>query len=234
MVDARAPEGSGLTRTERLRRLVLTRLLRFPASAFPTPASAYRGTAADGYDDHRKGREVFNWEQTIIGELLADLAPGSAVLDVPVGTGRFLPVYRAAGLKVVGLDSSADMLAQAMLLVGGEAGDVTLVEGSATRLPFSDRSFDALICFRFLPGKLPMRHTRRALKEFARVTRGRSYLLLKIGEHEIQPSWRDRFMQLGKRSEDSLRLILADAGLTVERVVPAPLGPKAVFVCTSR
>jgi len=232
--DARTAQGLGLSFAERLRRYVLSRLFRFPAGAFPTPPSVYQGSGAQGYDDHRKGREVFNWEREITGELLADLPPGAEVLDVPVGTGRFIPVYRAAGLKVVGLDSSAEMLAQAHDLLGGAADDVTLIEGSATKLPFPDRSFDALVCFRFLPGKLPLRQTRKALREFARVTRGRSYLLLKIGDRGFAPSWRDEFSQLGKRPEEELRQILADAGLEVERIVRAPLGPKAVFVCTSR
>jgi len=232
--DTRASRGLVLSFLERLRRYILIRVFRFPASAFPTPQSAYRGTIAEGYDDHRKGREVFNWEQEIIGVLLADLPAGAEILDVPVGTGRFIPVYRAGGFKVVGLDSSADMLAQAELLLDGATDGVTLIEGSATKLPFPDRSFDALVCFRFLPGKLPMRHTRRALKEFARVTRGHSYLLLKIGEHAVEPTWRDGFSQLGKRPEAQLRQILEESGLDVERIVHAPIGPKAVFVCTSR
>lgn len=232
--DTRRSPAVTLSFPERLRRYVLTRVLRFPATAFPTPPSAYLGGLAEGYDDHRKGREVFIWEQEVTGELLADLPPGSEVLDVPVGTGRFIPVYRELGLKVTGLDYSADMLAQAERLLGGPTDDVTLVEGSAMKLPFPDRSFDALVCFRFLPGKLPMRHTRRALKEFARVTRGRSYLLLKIGDQPVEQNWRDGFSQLGKRPEEQLRQILAECGLEVERIVRAPLGPKAVFVCTSR
>jgi ubiquinone/menaquinone biosynthesis C-methylase UbiE len=225
---------SGLAFTERLKRYVLTRVLRFPAGAFPTPPSVYRAAGAEGYDDHRKDRTVFNWEQEIALRLLEELPAGSTVLDVPVGTGRFIPGYLAQGLKVVGLDSSPDMLAQAARITAETHGDVTLVEGSATALPFPDANFDALVCFRFLPGKLPLRQARRALREFARVTRGTSYLLLKVGERSTAPSWRDEFSQLGKRPEAELRQILHDAGLVVERIERAPMGPKAVFICRSR
>ena len=224
----------GLSWFERAKRYALSRLFRFPAGAFPTPPTAYEGTGAVGYDAHRSGREIFRWEQEVIVRLLADLPRGAKVLDVPVGTGRFIPGYLQQGLRVVGLDTSEDMLEVAGRIPTGTEDSVTLVQGSATRLPFPDGEFDALVCFRFLPGKLPLRQTRRALREFARVTSGQSYLLLKIGERIGEPSWRDGFSQLGKRPEPELRAILSAAGLEVVHVEPAPSGPKAVFVCRSR
>ncbi len=219
---------------ERLRRALLTRVLRFPLESLPAPAFQYAGGAAEQYDASRKGREVFNWEERIVGQLLANSPRGSRILDVPVGTGRFIPSYTALGLDVVGLDSSDDMLAEAAKTFDNTTSSVRLVKGSATDLPFPDDSFDSLVSFRFLPGKLTLRQTRRALREFARVTVGDLYILLKDGPRTFSASWRDEYSRLGIRPENELRDILDAAGLAVERVERAPQGPKAVFVCRRR
>lgn len=70
---------------------------------------------------------------------------GDAVLDAACGTGRALPVLRAAtgpaGL-LVGLDLTAEMLAEAHRRGRGELAQ--LVRGDVTRLPFAARSFDVV------------------------------------------------------------------------------------------
>ncbi len=228
MQDRNVPAGPRAA--ERVKRVFLTRILRFPPGALPAPSFEYQAGAAEQYDETRKGRNIFNWEERIVGELLADTAPGSRVLDVPVGTGRFIPSYIRLGLTVVGLDASADMLTEASRTFEASAA-VSLVEGSATDIPFADGHFDALVSFRFLPGKLTLRKTRRALEEYARVTRGTLYILLKVGPRTFPASWRDEYSRLGTRPEADLRAILADAGLEILRIEPAPEGPKAVFVC---
>jgi ubiquinone/menaquinone biosynthesis C-methylase UbiE len=210
---------------------VLRRILRFPAAALPAPSVEYEAGNAQAYDDRRKGRDVFQWEERIVGELLSSLPKGSTVLDVPVGTGRFIPIYLEIGLTVTGLDLSDDMLAEAARTFEPSAQQVALRRGSATELPFPDQQFDALVSFRFLPGKLTLRQTRRALREYARVTRGNVYVLLKVGERKFPASWRDEFSCLATRPESDLREILRQEGLVVERIERAPRGPKAVFVC---
>lgn len=219
---------------ERARRAFLTRVLRFPPASLPAPDVEYAGGAAARYDEARKSREVFNWEERIVGELLGRCAPGTRVLDVPVGTGRFIPTYVRLGLDVVGLDASVDMLAEAARTFDAATASIRLVEGSATDLPFADDAFDALVSFRFLPGKLTLRQTRRALREYARVTSGELYILLKDGDRLFPASWRDEFSILGVRPEPELRAILEASGLRVERIERAPKGPKAVFVCRRR
>jgi SAM-dependent methyltransferase len=50
---------------------------------------------------------------SFVGRLLATCPPDGIVLDAPCGTGRYFALVRAAGRRVVGIDQSARMLAQA-------------------------------------------------------------------------------------------------------------------------
>jgi demethylmenaquinone methyltransferase/2-methoxy-6-polyprenyl-1,4-benzoquinol methylase len=64
------------------------------------------------------------------------------VLDVACGTGLVArELVREHGCRVVGLDQSEEMLAEARRRANGR---VELVEGSAEALPFVDAEFDAL------------------------------------------------------------------------------------------
>ena len=216
-----------------LKRAVLVKLLGFHSNALPGPSSEYVGESAVNYDRSRKSRDVFVWEEEVTAQLLErQLAPGDRVLDVPVGTGRFIPRYARLDLQITGLDVSEDMLRQARK-VSEELGDgsISLVKGSATDLPFPDNYFDAVVSFRFLPGKLTLRSARRALTEYARVARGTVYVLLKEGDRQFPASWRDEFSILGVRPRNELEEILRDSNLIVQEIVRAPQGPKAVFVC---
>ncbi len=62
---------------------------------------------------------------------------GKRILDLGCGKGRFARALQALGAEVVGLDLSAAMLA--------EATGVPCVRATARRLPFSPRSFDAIM-----------------------------------------------------------------------------------------
>ena len=68
-----------------------------------------------------------------IVEQLSPLA-GRLILDVGCGKGRFARRLRDRGARVIGLDASARMLA--------EAGDLPRVLATARRLPFGRASFD--------------------------------------------------------------------------------------------
>jgi demethylmenaquinone methyltransferase / 2-methoxy-6-polyprenyl-1,4-benzoquinol methylase len=66
-----------------------------------------------------------------------DASPGERVLDLGCGTGR-LGMLLAARYTVIGLDVSQAMLGQARRLYRRR---LSLVQGSAFRLPFADSSF---------------------------------------------------------------------------------------------
>jgi demethylmenaquinone methyltransferase/2-methoxy-6-polyprenyl-1,4-benzoquinol methylase len=104
------------------------------------------------------------WRRFLVSRV--DVAPDATVLDVATGTGAVAAeLVRRRGCRVVGLDQSPEMLAEARRRVGER---VELREGRAEALPFADASFDALT-FTYL-----LRYVddpRTTLGELARVVR---------------------------------------------------------------
>ena len=104
------------------------------------------------------------WREFLVSRL--EVGPEHTVLDVATGTGAVaLELVRRHGCSVVGIDQSAEMLAEARRRVPGR---VSLVHGDAEQLPFLDTSFDGLTVTYLLryvddPG--------RTLRELARVVR---------------------------------------------------------------
>jgi SAM-dependent methyltransferase len=73
--------------------------------------------------------------------MAADLAPGGAVLEVGCGSGMGLPYLQAHSEMVVGGDYTMALLEEARR----HLPDANLVRMDAQRLPFRDRSFDAVV-----------------------------------------------------------------------------------------
>ena len=85
------------------------------------------------------------WRRFLVSRVEA--GPGDSVLDVATGTGAVaIELVRQKGCNVVGVDQSPEMLAEAERRVAAAGLDnhIQLVEARAERLPFPDRSFDAL------------------------------------------------------------------------------------------
>jgi demethylmenaquinone methyltransferase/2-methoxy-6-polyprenyl-1,4-benzoquinol methylase len=71
-----------------------------------------------------------------------EAGPGDRVLDVATGTGLVARELVARfGCRVVGVDQSSGMLAEARRRANG---GIELIEASAEQLPFADGEFDAL------------------------------------------------------------------------------------------
>ncbi len=86
------------------------------------------------------------WRRTMVAAVGA--GPQSRVLDVATGTGMVAAALtRRYGCRVVGLDQSPEMLAQAAARLRADpdlAARIELVRGQAESLPFDDGEFDHL------------------------------------------------------------------------------------------
>ncbi|QHS16898.1 methyltransferase domain-containing protein [haloarchaeon 3A1-DGR] len=108
---------------------------------------------AEEYDDIRfadGGRVIDRREKEAV---LSALGPveGTRVLEVACGTGRFTTMLADQGADIVGLDISREMLEQGRRKVRNRGIDdrVEFMRGDASRLPFPDDHFDAVLAMRF-------------------------------------------------------------------------------------
>jgi len=112
--------------------------------------------ALDGktnYDNHSKefsefADKSFSWqflEKPAFNKYIGDMyRPDITVLDIGCGTGRVIAHLVSNGVKpenITGLDPSDEML---VLAAKRDLG-VSLIKGTATKLPFPDESFDLIV-----------------------------------------------------------------------------------------
>lgn len=122
----------------------------------------YYGPVAASYDASRQVKAKWREELAAVERFVVD----GPVLDVPFGTGRFVPIYRAKGLAFKGVDISGDMLAIAKAKFPGV--DASL--GSAFDLRFGEGEFATAVCVRFLEW-LPLERAKVLLDQLRRVAR---------------------------------------------------------------
>jgi SAM-dependent methyltransferase len=149
-----------------------------PSEAYPA-RSRYQGEVAARYVERRAGSRKWAREQSALQAVVAGLAPGTTILDVPLGTGRFLDFYARAGCRVLGLDISQDMMAVARDADGHESLRA-LVQGDAASIPLRDRCVDYVVCTR-LSNWLPPPVLARAVSEFARIARRGLVIEARVG-----------------------------------------------------
>jgi SAM-dependent methyltransferase len=119
------------------------------------------------YDD--PGNLLIDVEQPVVREILDRLPPGIA-LDAACGTGRHAEYLAGLGHRVIGVDSSPDMLARARARVPG----ADFRPGDLHRLPVPDQAVDLVVCtlaLTHVPALPPV------LAEFARVLRPGGHLV---------------------------------------------------------
>lgn len=131
----------------------------------------YWGAIANDYDRWRLSspirRYICHREFRLLEKIAREqFLPNSTILDVPTGTGRFVPLLRNLGHKVTGCDISLDMLKIHPLEPGQARG--TLVRADCEVLPFGDGAFDYVVSLRFL-GHVPPAARSSVLQEFRRV-----------------------------------------------------------------
>lgn len=123
---------------------------------------------AEFYDE--PGNQLLELEQPVVREILDGLPIGIA-LDAACGTGRHTAYLASLGHKVIGIDTSPEMLARARENVpGGEFHQADLHE-----VPLADHSVDLVVC------GIALSHApdlERALAELVRVLRPNGHLVI--------------------------------------------------------
>jgi ubiquinone/menaquinone biosynthesis C-methylase UbiE len=126
---------------------------------------------AEEYEDKRfsrGGRLIDRREKQAVLSAL-DPLEGKRVLEIACGTGRFSAMLASQGADVIGLDISDAMLSQGREKArrSGVDDHLEFVRGDASRLPFPDDHFDAVLAMRFFH-LIP--NPDRYLREIRRVT----------------------------------------------------------------
>jgi len=117
-----------------------------------------------------KGRLVDLLEKDLI-ERLCQIKTGDKVLEIGCGTGHFSSYFEELGGKVVGLDTSFEMLTVARDKAGNTKVDFKT--GNAYALPFADREFDLVAMITTLEF---IAEPKKALEEAFRVSKGKIFL----------------------------------------------------------
>lgn len=125
-------------------------------------ADRYRGDVPATYEETRRHKPEWPLEQAAIEAMVTE----GPVLDAPLGTGRYIDIYKAKGLQHVGLDISPDMIAEARR----KHPDLNAVVGTIFKTPFKDGAFSTAVCSRLLNWLEPD-DMARAVAELRRVAR---------------------------------------------------------------
>ena len=110
----------------------------------------YKDKTAEDYDRKRSKRKKWKREMAAIQTLASEFEPGASVLDIPLGTGRFLPLYSTGRHTVYGIDISGDMLRRAIEKKNPGDNPVYMLMGEAEHIPLPDKSIDYAVCIRLL------------------------------------------------------------------------------------
>ena len=223
-----------------------------PRRLFNGIASAYEGPAVFfSCGQYRR------WHRFLVSRL--DLGPQSQVLDVCTGTGLVaMDIAQRGGRRVVGIDLSDGMLAVARAKMRRQGvREVSLVRGTAERLPFPDGSFDA-VTFTYLlryveEPEAVLREMTRVLRPGGRLASLEFYVppnpLVKLlwmahtrvwmplGTRLLSAGWREVGAFLGPSisafykgySLDDLRSMWAAAGIKAPQVTLLSLGGAVVM-----
>lgn len=110
----------------------------------------YNKEVAASYDQDREKEEHWILENKFI-ETYFQINQYKKILDIPIGTARFLDYYPTSS-TIIGVDISADMLekAQERARQNNVLPTILLQEGNANNLTFLNNQFDAVICFRLM------------------------------------------------------------------------------------
>jgi SAM-dependent methyltransferase len=126
--------------------------------------------------DAGAGGGLFAADEPVVAECLSGREP-SVALDAACGTGRFAEFLAERGHRVIGVDSSPDMLAHARRRVP----DGEFHVGELDRLPLPDDSVDVIVCALAL---VHVPQLQPVMAEFGRLLRPGGDLVISDLHHE--------------------------------------------------
>ena len=182
----------------------------------------------ESWFDTPAGQRADRLEKAALGRVLAALGPPGSALEVGCGSGHFARWLAGQGWRVVGLDYSAPMLAQART-----HDALPLVQGDALALPYPEQAVDVVAMvtvLEFLPDP------RAALAEAWRAAR-RGLLLGVLNRcsptawaRRVEGLWRPNLYNSARfYSPRALeRLVRQTAGQPVDIVWTTTLWPRAL------
>jgi ubiquinone/menaquinone biosynthesis C-methylase UbiE len=152
----------------------------------PSPPETWDAFFSDFYlrayaDDERQGEAQ---AQALAAARLAGYPDGGDLLDVPCGFGRHSVPLARADYRVVGVDRSESLLAEARLRAGGERWP-KLVWADYRELPFTDESFDAALNLFTSLGYLGDEQDTKVLGEIRRVLRPGGRLVVETMHRDL-------------------------------------------------
>lgn len=158
----------------------------------------YYNKIAPGYNELHSDEQK---KKLMIISNYLDVKPDNRLLDVGCATGISSEVFNC---EIVGIEPSKEMLIQ-----GKRDGvhKMDLLQGKGEQLPFSDNSFDIVICVTALHN---FRNPEKGLAEIKRVSRGKGVItILKKAKHaeELKDSINDIFT-IQKEIEEEKDFIL--------------------------
>lgn len=166
--------------------------MKLPPLNAEVTRKTYRGAKADTYDRDRVRESKWQRENDAVKEFLLSGGGGvgsMTLLDIPVGTGRFLKLYRELGIKAIGMDVSEDMMRQARV----KDPEADIRYGDIFDIPLQDNSVEVAVCIRLL-NLITEDEMVRAVKELGRVARDAIIVSIRTGSecHRKRRSWTHR------------------------------------------
>jgi ubiquinone/menaquinone biosynthesis C-methylase UbiE len=122
--------------------------------------------------------------QALAAARLSGCDEGGELLDVPCGFGRHAIPFADAGYRVVGVDRSEALLAEARRRARGDRWP-KLVRADYRELPFADASFDAAVNLFSSLGYLGDAEDTKVLAEIRRVLRPGARLVIEIMHRDL-------------------------------------------------
>jgi SAM-dependent methyltransferase len=188
-----------------------------------SPIEGYR-LWAPGYDDWPN--PLLALEGRILSGLLGSMT-AKQVVDVACGTGRWMLQLRQLGAVVIGLDISADMLAQAQRKPSLRGH---LIRADVSDLPLPIATSDVTLCS-FAASYFP--NLNLAMSEMARVTKaGGRIVISDVHPAAVSAGWTRSFrvgesvfeIETQAYSNEQFAAAARRAGLQLVALVDAPLG----------